>query len=541
MLNKNKIDRKLKEYVREHLRKGYSKHAVKHVLVSNGYNERYVNELLSKHSEIQFVKRYAILISLLFVISIFSFGISPSKESQQKITGYAAVTGSSEGCCTSLCRQTSKDECYGRFAENKDCNELEDCNVGCCIDGEGYCLTNYLYGNCISNYGTNIYRDCSDLVFCKNITDKSYGSRLHNIKDKKGAGISSVIPAADYYESSFNIKYYLYDRANSLSVAAEIKDDGQLSDSIALYDDGMHNDGAKNDNLYGNNWLSSRIKNFDGFKKLDIDIVIRYADGTRQSISNASSIVVLNNNKCLPIYTEWSSPNEKYSIILAADNYEALADGYRKFESDVNGFLDALFFIDKFSGNKGKFNIHRLEQSLSYFNIPTLIGIISNSCPSYSNKKDLVVVLDNNEDYCVKESKRVIRVNPKMLFYKSINDKDVNETFEDMCSYVLTPKKLADQILSFATPPQIAVQTLDNITYNSSNVNLSFAISAANYPVNSSVFLEGALASTKILNEETADIITLNLANGTNAVLIKAVDRNENKAFAQLLLNVTIK
>src|SRR3989338_1420688 len=319
MLSKNKIDGKLKEYIRGHLRKGYSKYAVRHVLVNHEYNEHYVNELLKKHSEIQFVKRYAVIVSLLFVISIFSFGIAPSKESQQEITGYAAIAGSNEGCCTSVCRQTSKDECYGKFAENKNCNELEDCNVGCCIDKEGYCLTNYLYGNCISNYGTNIYRDCSDLVFCKNITDKSYESRLYDIKHKKGAGTLSVIPAADYYKSYFNIKYYLYDKTNVLSVAAEIRDEKRFADSIALYDDGMHNDGAKSDNLYGNNWLSSRIKDFDGFKKLDIDITIRYADGPQQSISNASGIVVLNNNKCLPIYTEWSNSNDKYSIIRSEE------------------------------------------------------------------------------------------------------------------------------------------------------------------------------------------------------------------------------
>ena len=57
------------------------------------------------------------------------------------------------------------------------------------------------------------------------------------------------------------------------------------------------------------------MENYKKDKKLDINIVIKYLDGTQQSTSKAQSIVVLNNNKCLPI-SEWSNPNEKNSIII---------------------------------------------------------------------------------------------------------------------------------------------------------------------------------------------------------------------------------
>lgn len=534
MLRKNNIDKKLKTYVKEHLGKGYSKKAVKHVLVNHGYEESYIDGLLRKHSEIEFVKKYSIFVSLLFLISVFLLNMPIFKEPTPKITGYA-VSSSNEGCCTSICQQTSKEECYSGFIANKKCTELEDCKVGCCIDREGYCLTNYLYGNCINGYGFSTNRDCNDIVFCRNITDKSYSSRLYNLKGKK-IGISASKQSADYYKSAFSIKYYIYDKTNVLSVAASIMDNGNLVDSIALYDDGFHNDGAKNDNLYGNNWLSSKLKDFDGFKKLDIDIVVTYTDSTQQTISKAQSIVVMDNNKCVPIYTEWESQKNR-SIIFAADNYD-LNDGFQKFETDVQNFLDSLFSIDKFANNKDNFNIYRLEQSLSYFNIPTLASVVSSSCPSYSNKKDLLVLLDNNEDYCAAEGKWVIRVNPSALFYKNMTS-DVNKTFSDFCSYILTPKKLADEIIKFATPPKITVHTSDNITYDINTINLSFSISAINYPVNSSVFLDDVLISSRLLNETATDIIPLDLANGTNEVLISAMDKNRNLAFAQLVLNVT--
>ena len=68
MLSKNNIDKKLKKYMKEHLSKGYSKHAVKKVLVNHGYDEFYVDGLLKRHSESQIVKKYAIFVFFLFLI-----------------------------------------------------------------------------------------------------------------------------------------------------------------------------------------------------------------------------------------------------------------------------------------------------------------------------------------------------------------------------------------------------------------------------------------------------------------------------------------
>ncbi len=542
MLNKNKIDKNLKKYIREHLSKGYSRHAVRKVLVDHGYNEHYVNELFRKHSEQQFIKKYAAAAVLLFLISFFSFNLFQPQNQSQRITGHAtSISGGTGGCCTSVCQQTSKDECYGKFVDTKKCSELEDCNVGCCIDKEGYCLTNYLHGNCISGYGTNVNRDCSNIVFCKNITDKSYSSRSNNLKNKNNFGASATKSSSDYYQSSFNIRYYLYDKTNVLSVIAKIKDSGQVIDSITLYDDGFHNDGAKDDSIYGNNWLSSKVKDFDGFKKLDVDIAIEYADGTEKSISDAQSITLVNNKKCLPVYGELGNASERRGIIFAAANYESVGNSYSKFESDVQAFLNIMFSIEKFSDSKGKFNFFRMDQTSHYSNVQTLINIVSGSCPSYSSKKDLLILLDNNEDYCVPEGSNAVRVNPKVLFYKNISSSEINRTFSDFCSYVLTPKKLSDEIIAFATPPTITIDTQENITYNNGFVNLSFTVSAVNYPINYSVFVENQLFFSKISSQEISDNIMLNLSNGVNAVLVQSTDRNNNKAYAQLLLNVTLK
>ena len=144
----------------------------------------------------------------------------------------------------------------------------------------------------------------------------------------------------------------------------------------------------------------------------------------------------------------------------------------------------------------------------------------------------MIILLDNNEDYCILENLRVVRVNPQVLLYKNITNAQINETFADFCSYVLTPKKLADEIIIFATPPKIVVNTLDNLTYNTGIINLSFTVSALNYPINYSVFLENSLILNKVSAEEITDSIVLNLTNGTNAILISSKDKNKNKAFS---------
>ena len=540
MLSKNKIDKKLNAYVREHLSKGYPKKAVKKVLVDHGYDETYVDNVIRRYSELQFVKGYAIVVSLLFLISFASFNLL--KVDKQQVTGFATViSASDEGCCLSVCQQTAKDECYGNFIENKKCEELEECTVGCCIDKEGYCLQNYLYGNCINSKGINIYRDCGDIVFCRNITDKSYWARAYSIKDKKGAGIASVRPVAGYYKSLFNIRYYLYDKTNVISVAADIKDSGKVIDTIELYDDGSHSDGTRNDNLYANNWDSSKLQLFSGFKQMEFDITVTFADGTKQEIKNAKSFVVLNNNKCLPIYAEWSSPEQKFGLIFAAQRYDNLSDGWGEFESDVNIFLNSLFSLGKFSINKELFNVYRLEESLSYSSISALEDAANKSCPTYNKIKDTIIIFDKEEDYCVKEGDGIIRVNPQILFYKNASDAEIGRLLPNFCDYVLTPKKLADEVLNIIGPPKITINTLDNITYNVSKLNISFSLISKNYPVVYSVFLEGAKIYTNTMTIDTTQTVELQLNNGTNEILVDAEDKNENIAYAQVSINTTIQ
>mgnify|MGYP001618357854 CR=1 FL=1 len=162
-------------------------------------------------------------------------------------------------------------------------------------------------------------------------------------------------------------------------------------------------------------------------------------------------------------------------------------------------------------------------------------------CPSYNNVKDLIVILDKKEEYCVTEGLGVIRTNPQVLFYKNITDTEIISAFASFCNYILTTKKLADEIVNFAMPPKITVQTLENITYTNQNVSMNFTVSGINYPINYSLSLNNLKLLSKSIIQEMNDSFVLNLSNGTNYALIEAKDKNNNFAFAQLLLNATIE
>lgn len=116
MLEKKKIDRKIKKYIRGCLGKGYTKPAVKKSLVSHGYSESYVEGLLRKHSELQFVKAYTLIVALLSITSILLFNIAQTNQGPE-ITGYAAAGNSTEQFCASICSPSPATDRHGAFPE----------------------------------------------------------------------------------------------------------------------------------------------------------------------------------------------------------------------------------------------------------------------------------------------------------------------------------------------------------------------------------------------------------------------------------------
>ena len=126
MLNKKRINKKLRNYIKSYSRKGYSKHSITEVLVEHGYDESYVDGLIKKHHEVEFVKKYSLIGSLTFIFLLISLNFI--YQNKEGATAYVAKDTDEKVCCIQECLEKSKNECNGDF-ENKKCSEVEECSA----------------------------------------------------------------------------------------------------------------------------------------------------------------------------------------------------------------------------------------------------------------------------------------------------------------------------------------------------------------------------------------------------------------------------
>ena len=78
------------------------------------------------------------------------------------------------GCCEDFCIDTTPDLCQPAelYHSGASCNDVENCNLGCCIDEEGYCFTSYPKGNCDRLNNTFEARDCTEVYQCRTVLDQ---------------------------------------------------------------------------------------------------------------------------------------------------------------------------------------------------------------------------------------------------------------------------------------------------------------------------------------------------------------------------------
>src|SRR3989338_2035789 len=103
--------------------------------------------------------RPALIVGIIIAMLALGFALKPS------ITGLAGAPVT--GCCDTICQETGASSCAGGFYPGSGCNAVPACEVGCCVDGEGYCLGNYLQSNCVRRGGNFVQSsECADTLLC---------------------------------------------------------------------------------------------------------------------------------------------------------------------------------------------------------------------------------------------------------------------------------------------------------------------------------------------------------------------------------------
>lgn len=389
------------------------------------------------------------------------------------ITGFAAMN---TGCCELICQETSRGECSGAFQLGKTCSKIQECNVGCCIDKEGYCLSNYLKGTCEKKeYEFIATNECMQYPMCL-IAQPPESIRGYTgypkVFEFGTRGVAFAEPFSNTRGSPFTMKFYSLDNKTK-DIKVKIYSEG-FQKIISLYDDASHNDGNKNDGLYAGMFDTSFFPMSDGAKKLNFTAIIN------ETQSNFSDYIIISSTKCLPIRKPWEDSNERKNVIFVSmaknQNHENL------FLTQTQNILGNMMTSGELRKESDNLNFYMVKETIQQSQISLAELKVKAECKSYKSPRDIIFFLDNGFEYCKKEN-NIIRTNPNIAFNQSalLKINNTNDFFENFCGYIMTQKEIEEKIMNMVSIPNVTlIMPKDNSTYYNSSLYLSFNVSNIN-------------------------------------------------------------
>ncbi len=389
--------------------------------------------------------------------------------------------------------------------------EPEPGELFCCITDDGFCLDNYEDKSC---YGEVIEKSCDNILSCDdNISLSGEGNlQIASVAgDPAGFGIEG---------DSFLISYDLPSAADDTLVIAHIKIDGTLTDSITLYDDGTHDDGARNDKQYANTWRSRNILENQNSAEITWDIEVRYGNVRTSTIDNAGSTRLTNiNSDCQPM--EPFLFDNSLDIILAANNYNSQSEFNEVAGKKAQKILSNSVFRD-YSLSKG-INFYKLTELFSTSSLSQIKNKANNKCDYTNAPRKLIVVLNNEVTRCTQTS-NIVQLNP--LFTLKSEIPNINTAQNNFCTYV--------NELNLLNPPNPVILTND-LTTTPGFVDFEFQITDEEYPIDYKLEWNFVTLKESRVMDDSIHKHTLNLPNGDWKVQIIATDQRGVTASSNLL------
>jgi hypothetical protein len=508
-------------------------------LEQHGYDERYFGEHhLSLHRQ---RKRRAMgLAALAVLIVAVALSFVAFNKNSGVPTGNVVIE-MKDGCCEDLCAQTLAAECSGTFHVGKYCREVDNCLVGCCIDVEDYCLTNYLKGNCLSKKGSFEKKRCQDNIFCKFGTDKPLVSRDEELRLRRLLNFSTGISAGvAYYGSSMMIRHVVSPPEHVSQVEALINKNNVLVAVVQLFDDGNHNDGAPDDGIFAQEWDTEGVSLSAG----DLDIVelpmhirITKADGV-EIIPHAQTLTLLNGNVCFPL--NYPPRNVDKRIAVIGEGYSS----YVQYKQDVSYFLSRLF-------SSGNLSLHLADTDVHRVDIMDMgdLSVATTHCRWFNGSRDTLIILKRGIVCEQQPPTPVVKVEPRTFLNVSIAEMNYR-TFENFCTYVKTERQVIDELVEQIRGPRAVFAQGHNSTVNSTVANVTFSIVYGFRPVTYEVYvntqvdpdtLQPIVLASGTSNDETPIKVDIpGLWYGEHVVQVKAMWRRWSTRWSSHTLNVTV-
>jgi hypothetical protein len=334
-----------------------------------------------------------------------------------QLTGFV-VHG--KGCCIRYCEEVAEEDCLpGEYFDGKACGDLEQCNVGCCIDEDYYCYTNYLRGNCDRKGSTFIRRMCNELWDCITPHDSTpyacyagfglvnptqFGCRQITLANS----FIRVLPPTGKSGTVFSIGVFVNEYKNVDSVRIHLKDQNDVDYGVVqLFDDSSHNDGAPGDGYFANVWDSSDVPEGMHYMTVIADI---YRRGTVEPDKGEypSIFTVVGGSDCIPMaQDEGVNHDDTMDVVFLRRNTNIGSSAFAGYAGTAALALNSVAVAK----NLLQTYFYTLDK-----NIPSTVGeiddFVKNECPLTPDK---IIILDPFEPACEMQGD-IIVINPEFTF-----------------------------------------------------------------------------------------------------------------------------
>jgi len=408
--------------------------------------------------------KYKILILGVVVILVVSFLLSNG----ENITGEAVVSG--QGCCELTCTVTGQSECPTQFHAGMECGDVSECNIGCCIDDEGYCYTNYVKNLCDNEGKTFVgARECGQFKQC--LIAPNFPADQQGYLYTNDDGVLSILaePDSGKIGTLFTIKAVMIEPYSNVKV--KISSDN-YERTISMNDRGSGVDENAGDETYTTRWDSLQHPSISEITNITLQILVN-----NQPKGNPLTIF-LSPNSCVPVFGFTNNPDNKNIILTKASNFD-----YINLPEKTSLFIQVINNITK---ALTEFNYYVVNEPIDN---PSNLNAL---CPINFKPGDFVLHFDGNEDFCTQPSNNLAVVTN--VFQRDPRRTIPNNDFtKEFCKYIKSPlEDLRIQQESFISP-NITILNLDNNsilstdTYplqfqalDSSNAKLRYRISLDN-------------------------------------------------------------
>lgn len=416
------------------------------------------------------------------------------------------ILGIGMGCCELTCTDMSGLNCPSNFFhEGESCFDLGLCNVGCCIDGEGYCYTNYAKNYCEREGKKFISsRECTEYKECW--VPPEFPADQEGYMMKRGRAVLYVnpSPSSGRIGEEFVIQATLINPASKveLNIFSE-----NFNRTYLMYDDGFGDDDFMNDEIYTLAWNSLDHPQINEITAVRIKPIV---DG---KVEEENYEIYLSPNTCVPSITPWNQ-SSKPKIVFA-----------RKGNSNKETGNVAVYVMSQFSKNYLKMK----EYDIYNIQAPVDENDALTKCP-FALGEGVVVLLDKEELFC-RQNGNLVVVNEDFI----TNGRTVPFNFmADFCKYVTTVKKTEYDFMSSLEEPRVVIHIPDNDTFTDNELLISFsAYDNESSRLRYKIYSDSTYGKLGwgYMNANDTITRTINIEDGSHELYVVVEDLDANEGF----------